>query len=532
MPKTEKSNGIASHSPPEQAKRTSGSTPTLRRAGSIISSEDDRSMHRPPPTSRPRQLSAATASGHTASSFTRVRASSTTTDSSTALSNAFPNKHTLSDSTSAVSDQRPASGATARRKALPQQLDLNASRPSRARNVTRSRESLDPEDTMAGSDDDDMGELKPFASPKQRDRQPGFSTSTKELIAFLAEGPPELTSGENPPSFSTTPKKSGRLQKMISRITLASDTARPPRKMTVGSGDPSSKSMTNLSPLANRPVPPRYPTSGPSSATSSERGSADQAGTGTGAYPRPRAQSYVQKPFPACDDKSVEREAVTSSVPSLSPGMEGRPLGTTTPIPVISRRSLEIDVSQPVQPIKSPPSPTSPPAASVIALVDIEDATPIPAVQLPSSHPTAFQHIPYKAASPLRQKVAPPSTLQTSPPTPFILEHAREMRTMLEHATSAAECRILVDMFLARSKLVTDVADLRAFSVPSLPADSGVNGLEGALVELFLGDGELDSHHKLSFDPPSAEPAEPLFEAAVAPSASPVNRPVETSKPR
>lgn len=530
--KTEKSNGITSNSFPEQAKRTSGPTPTVRRVGSIIGSEDDRLMHKPPPTSRPRQLSAATASGHTVPSFTRVRASSTTTDSSTALSNTFLNKHTLLESTSAVSDQRPASGAIPRRKAPPQELDLNASRPSRTRTVTRSRESLDLEDIMTGSDDDGMGELKPFASPKQRDRQRGLSTNTKELIAFLAEGPPEFAPSENSPSsFSTTPKKSGRLQKMISRITLASDTVKPPRKMTIGSGDPSSKSMTNLSPLANRPVPPRYATSGPSSATSSERGSADQAGT----YPRQRAQSYVQKPFPARDGKSMEGETAASSVPSLSYGMEEGPLGTATPIPVISQTSVEIDVSQHVQPINSAPSPTllSPPATSVSVPIRVEaaDATPTPAVHLPPSPPTVPQRMSSKTAPPLRQKVAPPPTPQTPLPVPSVLEHAREMRTMLEHATSAAECRILVDMFLARSELVADVADLRALSAPPPPRDSGANGLERAIVELFLGDGELDSQHKSSLSSRSAEPAEPLFEAADASSISSANRPAETSEP-
>jgi hypothetical protein len=442
----------------------------------------------------------------------------------------FLNKHTLSESNSALADQRPASGSIPRRKAPPQELHLNVSRSPRTRTVVRSRESLDLEDIMAGSDDDGMGELKPFASSKQHDRQRGFSTSTKELIAFLAEGPPELTPSENSLSpLSMTPKKSGRLQKMISRITLASDTVKPPRKMTVGSGDTPSRSMTNLSPLANRPVPPRYHTSGSPSATSSERGSADQAGT----QPRQRAQSYIQKPLPSWDVKSMEGEVSAHSIPSLSPGMEN-PRRTTAPVPVISQRTLEIDISQHAQPIDSPPSSTllSSPATSVPVPVRVEaaDATPTPAVHgPPSPSPSVVpQRVSSKTSSPLRQKVAPAS--QTPSPAPSVLELACEMRTMLEHATSAAECRILVDMFLARSELVVDVDDLQAFATAPPPRDSG---LERTIVDLFLGDGELDAQDKISLDSRSAEPAEtPLGVADTAFPIPSANSTAESSEPR
>lgn len=526
-PTTEKSNGSdtpPSHSLPEQTKRTSGPTPSIRRVGSIIGSEDDRLMQKPPPTSRPRQLSAATTSGYTAPSSTRTRASSTTTDS--AATSMFLNKHTLSESNAALADQHPASGSIPRRRVPPHELDLNASRSSRTRTVAHSRESLDLEAIMAGSDDDDMGELKPFASPKQR----GFSASTKELIAFLAEGPPELTPSENSLSpLSPTTKKSGRLQKMISRITLASDTVKPPRKMTVGSVDPSSKSMTNLSPLANRPIPPRYPTSGPPSAASSERGSANQVGP----LPRQRAQSYIQKPLPSWDRKSMEGEASAPAAPSLPSGMEEVRPRTITPVPVISHRTLEVDNSQHIQPIGSPPSSTllSPPATSAIAPVHV---TPTPAVQVPPSTPPSIvtQRVSSKTAS-LAQKSALAPASQAPSPTPSVLEHAREMRTMLEHATSAAECRILVDMFLARSKLVADVNNSQALAASPLPRDSGANGLERTIVELFLGDGELDVQHKILLDSCSAEPDESRVTAADAPyPISSTNRLADSREPR
>ncbi|KAF8559139.1 hypothetical protein OG21DRAFT_1432124 [Imleria badia] len=538
-PTTENSNGVdtpPSHPSPEQAKLTNGPTPVVRRVGSIIGSEDDRLMQKPPPTSRPRQLSAATTSGYTTPSLTRVRASSTTTDPSAAVSNMFLNKNTLSESNSALADQYPPSGSIPRRKVPPQELDLNASRSPRTRTVARSRESIDLEDIIAGSDDDGMGELKPFVSSKQHDRQRGFSTSTKELIAFLADGPPELAPSGNPLSpLSSTPKKSGRLQKMISRITLASDTVKPPRKMTVGSGDASSRSMTNLSPLANRPVPPRYPPSGPFSATtSSERGFADPTGT----HLRQRAQSYAQKPLPSWDGKSMEGEASGPSVPSL-PGVKEVPLTTTPPVPVIPRKSLETDISQHTQTIEPPPSSTSfsPPATSVIVPVHVEvtDTSPMLPVQRPPSPspPVVPQRVSSKIASPLRPKAALVPASQTPSPALSVLEHAREMRTMLEHATSAAECRILVDMFLARSKLGAEETNLQTLASPPPPRDSSANGLERTIVELFLGDGELDVQCKISPDSCSAESAETSLKVAdAALSTSSTNSPTESSEPR
>lgn len=104
---------------------------------------------------------------------------------------------------------------------------------------------------------------------------------------------------------------------------------------------------------------------------------------------------------------------------------------------------------------------------------------------------------------------------------------------MLEHATSAAECRILVDMFLARSKLVRDTADLRALTAPPPPRDFGANGLESAIVEMFLGDSELGVRHKPSLDCGSAELAEtPLSAADAAFAISLASIPLEPSESR
>ncbi|KAF9238806.1 hypothetical protein BU15DRAFT_75030 [Melanogaster broomeanus] len=504
----EKSSGAETpsfFSSPEQAKR---GKQTLRHVGSIIESEEDRFPQKPPPTSRPRQLSAATASGYSIPSLTRIRASSTS-DPSTAILNMFPPKQApRSESNPFPRTAGPAPASIQRRKAPPHELDINASRPPRTQTVARNLESLDLDDIMGGSDDEDEG-LKPPAPIKQPDRQRGVSASARELIDFLAEGPPEPPANEN--SLSPTPKKSGRLQKMISRITLnGNESMKSPRK-AVGYADAPSRSMTNLSPLANRPIPPRYPTSTPPSSTSSERGSGDQEVSST----RQRTQSFARKPIP----KSGEPVPVPS-VPSLLPGMETVPLRTSSPGTGSSKKSSDIDMGKHVQPVVKP-LPSSAPLSPTSTRVESPIPAPAVVVQpsftpLPVALPVLPERVSSKAASVVRPRAAQP-VQQTPSLPPSIFEHVRDMRRMLAHATNADECRLLVDIFLTRTKLVADAVELKSLAAIPSPQDSGAREptphLEKTVVGLFLGDGEHDPH------PP-------------APTSNPVDEAEQQSEPR
>jgi hypothetical protein len=482
--KTEKLNGVETPPtvPPELTKR--GSKPILRHVGSTVI-EEDAIPQKPPPTSRPRQLSAATASGYSAPSLTRVRASSTSNPSTASSDMVPPKQSSRSESNPFPAPPGSAPSSIQRRKAPPQELDINSSRPPRTRTIARHRESLDLDDVMGVSDDEEMPGLKPPA-PKQHDRQRGLSASAKELIEFLAEGPPESPSSEN--SLSPTREKSGRLRKMISRITLtsANESTKSPRKLTLGSKDSTSKSMTNLSPLANKPVPPRYHTSGPPSSTSSERGSGDRE-------VRQRAQSLARKPAPAWNVKPGEPGAPVPSIPSLTLGMEGVPLTTDSPDAVVSKQASESDISQAVV------KPSPPPTTSMC--VDHPTPTPTPTppvvqpVSTPSLLPVVLERVSPKATSVVGPKPPP------APPTPSLpssaFERAHDMRRMLAHATTADECRLLVDMFLTATKLVADAAELKLLAATPSPQDSGVmestSHLESTVVELFLGDSQPES---------------------------------------
>jgi hypothetical protein len=70
-------------------------------------------------------------------------------------------------------------------------------------------------------------------------------------------------------------------------------------------------------------------------------------------------------------------------------------------------------------------------------------------------------------------------------------QHTQDMRRLLAQATNVDECRLIVDMFLAKSGVQLEHVDQSKPStqaIPSQPLPSGVDArLEHSLIELFLG---------------------------------------------
>jgi hypothetical protein len=85
----------------------------------------------------------------------------------------------------------------------------------------------------------------------------------------------------------------------------------------------------------------------------------------------------------------------------------------------------------------------------------------------------------------------PPATSSPSIP-PSVIDHAHEMRRTLSHATSATECRLLIDIFLARAGLVADSSELDALvPIPLTPESAAKESrMENAIVQLLLGGDE------------------------------------------
>lgn len=470
--------------PSDQLKRPT--RPSLRPVDSI--DEHEEPVAKPPPTSRPRQLSAATASGYSPPSSARARSASSadpTMLKSTPLS--LP-RLPRSDLGSSLKIPNSTLGIQQKRsKTVPQGSDFNPSQPPRTRTVARKRESLDLDDIMGGSDDGEESEkLKNPPSCKG-----GVSASARELMDFLAEGPPEPPVTSLSANSFSTPKKTGRLQRMISKITLngtekvRSDTESgksSPRRADPPTPLLPNKSLTNLSALANRPVPPRYPTDLPSATSSDSRSSADNVLPDN----RERKQSFSRKAVPPFEPKTLPSDPPT---PTLAPSMGTidagslvLPVPVNLTVPTISKHVLEKEI----QGERGPGESSSSGVVEAPALSTLESKPPTLQAPERSSSKGVLSQVTKRAGH--ARPTSPPIIPQP------VISHAHDMRQLLSHSTSAAECRLLVDIFLTRAGLVVDASELQVLASTPVPPEVAAREscMENAIVELLLG-GEEES---------------------------------------
>ncbi|KAG1868207.1 hypothetical protein C8R48DRAFT_771900 [Suillus tomentosus] len=488
------SEALLASTAPDQPKRTT--RPSLRHVDSIHEDDEIQPIVKPPPTSRPRQLSAATTSGFSPPSSTRARSASSA-DPMVLKSTTFPpprQPHPSLGSSLKLPNLTPSKAQQKRPKPIPHGLDVDQSRPPRTHTVARNRESLDLDDIMGASENED--EAEKLKSTPCYNSQRGISASARELIDFLAEGPPEPPA-TSPTNFNSgsllTPKKTGRLQRMISKITLnGNEKVRSdnesgkssPRRADAPIPLLPNKSLTNLSSLANRPVPPRYPTDLPSATSSDSRSSVDNALLDH----RVRKQSFSRKPVPPLDPKTTSPDSLVSTLASSTVVVDAGPPVPPMPtslVPTTSKQHDSVskrgsdDSSSAVIPVEAP-APSS-------------SESKAPTVQAPerSSSRVVLSH--------LAKRPAQLATATSSPSIPpSVIDHAHDMRRTLSHATSATECRLLIDIFLARAGLVADSSEPQVLiSAPLTPESAAKESrMEHAIVELLLGGDEE------SLDPP------------------------------
>lgn len=478
-----------------------GTRPPLRSVESIIEDDEDAMAPNPSPASRSRQLSATApaAATYRSPSLMRIRSASTSNTSVAKLA-VVSSKHPQRPE-STVLPVLPSSPAESvqRHKAPPKELNMKATK-APARRPARNRESLDINDVM-GYSDEEVSTSAGRKDSRLEEKQKGLSTNTRDLIDFLAEGPPGPLAAPSPSNdsfLSLTPKKAGRLQKMLSRITLSgsSQSGKSSRKGSIQEVvvPPLNKSSNNLSPLANRPVPPRYPTPGPSSAASSDRGSVDQE-------TRRRSQSAPRKVMPRENGRAASNEQLPlPPIPIIVPGDElcHSPSAVSEKLSDSALDNLDANLKPALHQSSSAPGwvdsgPTSPVASS--APPSLAPSIPPSPIQMESA-PRA--QVPPRVSSKCTEVIKVPAVPpRSSSPTLAIptslVEQSRDMRRALAHAMNADECRLLVDIFLARSKLISDPAELRALASapPPDPATRELNTMiEQTVVGLFLGDSD------------------------------------------
>ncbi len=344
----------------------------------------------------------------------------------------------------------------------------------RTRTKARKRESMDLDDIMNGLDDEppEKQSPKPPVTPKRSIlTSHKVSKSTRELMDFLAEGPPDTPTlskagrelvdflAQGPPDYSLSsisldkPKGSGRLQKMISRLNLGTDKDKNKAGSDVSNTPPLTKlisrsSSSTLTSLANKPIPPRPPR--PPNAPS--------------AFPAFDIPDENKAAMQKTSHEPTSREP-SSSIENL--GQDSLKVDPLAPLPLVSSSSGQPQAAD--QPARSSPSSfhTNGPVNGSISPV-------IPPARKSSQAPR-------------------PISKNFVKPGPAITESdARDMQRLFMNATTADECRLILGMFMARNglQLKSELREVISNS-PSLAECTPYTGSEGylerSLVELFLG---------------------------------------------
>ncbi|KAF8165671.1 hypothetical protein B0H34DRAFT_689999 [Crassisporium funariophilum] len=499
------------------ASRVNSQRPLPRPVDSIV--EDDEEA--PSPKGRIRQASVATPPSSTFAGIAPGRTRSVST--SGAGIHSAPRQPTrapsLQAAPSSFSHAIPTGDMVQSRDLRNRKVPDNNGFPARTRNIQRNRDSLDLDDVMNGSDDDDQtsisGHQTQFNSPSapKRHGKPvphAVSKNTRELMDFLAEGPPEPVVSKDgkelmdflaqgPPDYavsaisleSSKPKGAGRLQRMISKLNLGkeekgkapSDVSKAPSMKQPTT--PVRSNMHNMQPgatlssLANRPIPPRprpiSPPSSPSQDSSDENKS---------------FRSPPRKPY---HDTISSREGSSVEKPYEKPS-------PAIPMPVATAYTANRDIQEKStsrMPAHAngngfvhPKNGLSPKENSF----DIQPVVPVRTTSYP---------IPVRKPVPV---------VTSTPTTPNLSEtDAKDMQRLFSSATTADECRLIFDMFMARSGISkesrTDVpypSPSPSIVKPTRLAGGGAASVETSVVELLLGGSTTVESPEL---PPLRDPA-------------------------
>ncbi|CCM03353.1 uncharacterized protein FIBRA_05482 [Fibroporia radiculosa] len=494
---------------------------------------------------------------------------------------------------------------------------------ARARKIGRNRESMDLDEIMAGSDEessvletDEFGARSTLkvprstpASPGQQKQKPHISQTARDLIAFLDEGPPGevmnsrmATANTSVISFESSRTRSGKLSRMMSKLTIGSST----EKMNGRGGDDPPKtpktprSLSRKPSLSNFPPPPSFrapslvskksypnvvvspPRVSPSPSLPSQIAaplySPPPSSVATTQMTSPSPTSSTQPLLPrsvsatpsqaSTDDSSVHvssprRGSMRKAVPVWDERGEHRP--PVPPLTFASSTDPEASVQSHNGSIRVQPNGVCSRVESTLAREEstgekalgrngslVIQTTPVrssngyalnghgktsgsgvdeeePALTLmplaprrspvprkPPPSPIEAEHTTTTAPPSPLPSPASPGSASTAPRTKTrsktsgrsgIPSHAvADLRRLLGAATTADECRLLVDMFFTRqgyplgagASVGAGAVDVSDFPVPP-PLDSAkatslgeLGELERSLVELFLGDGAPD----------------------------------------
>ncbi|XP_006456735.1 hypothetical protein AGABI2DRAFT_122626 [Agaricus bisporus var. bisporus H97] len=345
--------------------------------------------------------------------------------------------------------------------------------PPRTRKRQTNRESMDLDDIMAGSDNEEIPAVPPVPSPPTR--SPVVSKSTRDLMDFLAQGPPDdftkpggelrgtLTLGHNAnsPSFDTKPK-GAKLRRMISLLNIGNaeksraGTHAPRTPATIAKPRPfpvavtpipprlaNQTSLSGLSSLANRPIPPRPPR-----------------------QPDPPSDHEISPP----PSPRLPPETIRSSSSIIT--HSNRPPSPALVPPRRASREKESSFNGSANGHKH--------AADLVS----SDAVAIE-LSCQAAANLTYSHQERKD----RTILTVDSSVQSGPTVGLSPNDVRHLYRLVSGATSADECRLILDMFIAKHEIPIEPPNTSSKS--SNPEPSEDVPLEQSLVGFLLGEEPL-----------------------------------------
>lgn len=457
--------------------------PALRHVDSIVEDEEEAQIHtatstamRSFPSTPISQKFSTQPTPHMADANGRVRSQSTTQAPTKLL--------------------RKSSWATSSKGKPPPPPKSTDDRPARTRKPQRNIENMDIDDILNGSEDEDA--QKPSPGPPSSYKGPTKATgpangkisqSAQELVDFLAEGPPPEPSFPGRASPQNIPKqKSGRLGRMMSKLTGAPSNERLREEVL-------SKKTNSVSSLSSNQRSNGY--GQPSSfAQSSIPAVGSNPGFIIATPPRPpRPIESIVPVSPPATPGSPTRESF--AIP------ESRSL-TSAPKVVASRKT-----ASPFEASRGDPMRLAPPSRQSSRGSPFSQSKE----SLHSVSSTGHAINGRVNGSGLKRDNSLSEQSQTDNDVPAndnkledevpiaapLLTIARvdELRRLLSNATSADECRVLTDMFLARVGFpVKRIGEESPYPVPT--PDLTNSKQEDAMVEILLGDSPTESESSFS----------------------------------
>lgn len=370
------------------------------------------------------------------------------------------------------------------------------------RQPARNRDSIDLDDLMDVSEDDVPATRKSALKPKSAQTT---GSGTRELMEFLSEGPPEPSSIVTaPPSGATLePRgtKQGRFRTIVSRLTGGSSNERlSPRSDDIfsesiqrssihGANGNSTSSRGPL--LSKKSVPNVAAAARAMPGISPPYLESNISASGL----RTRQPSLTRKAVPTWD---ASQEKLDPPVPQKFLPKQGDSIGIMKPLPqpiVSSPTQPSPNINpEPVSPIQKYTPREADYQSRGSAVVEVTPSSPIASLPGPdpsNGHANVDQE---SVKEPLRgdSKIDPHDISFGSTSSIPASEHIRDLRQLLSRATSVDECRVLVDMFLARcGAFPTDEQLSVPITPPTSPLRIQFDSHEGNLVEVLLGDSAV-----------------------------------------